>query len=89
MIYLLFGDLKYQNKIDILKLPLKYLYMVYTLPTLVFIFLLGMRGAGALGVPEKNGIGIVKLLLFRFSVFVLSFGLWIGIYGIIVRYSGT
>lgn len=83
MIELLYGNLKWRNNLDTLTLPLKYLYVLYTFPTLIFIFLLGIRSGGVLGVPDKDGVGVVKLVVFRMSIFILSFGLWFGILGVI------
>lgn len=83
MIKVLYGNLKYQNKFDFLILPFKYLYVLYTLPTLFFIFMLAIRSGGVFGNPLNEEFGDIKAIVFRLSVLILSFALWISIFMII------
>lgn len=82
MLKVLYGRLEMNKKSDWLMLSLKLLYMLYTLPFLIFIFLFYIRSIGAFGNPLKEEFGIVKKVLLHFSAIVLSFGLWMAILSI-------
>lgn len=76
MLKVLYGNLKIQNKFDFLILPFKILYMVYTLPFLIFALLSYIRTLGAFGNPVKEKFGVVKKILLHFSAIFLSFIFW-------------
>lgn len=85
MLRVLYGNLKFNRKIDCILIPIKYLYLVYTAPFLVFAILLSIRSLGAFGNPLKEEFGIVKSVLLHLSALVISFAIWGSLWSIFVK----
>ncbi len=83
MFKVLYGNLRYRRPLDIFILPIKYIWVVYTLPTIVFVFLLTFRSGGAFGNPIIEEFGTIKKVLFRCSVVFISFVVWGIIFSIV------
>ncbi|MCX7920970.1 MAG: hypothetical protein N3B21_02945 [Clostridia bacterium] len=81
MLKALYGTLKFERKADYFIMPLKVLYIIYSIPFLVFAFLLMLRSFGAFGSPKNERIGIIKKVLLHFADVFWSFVLW----GIIIN----
>ena len=81
MLDVLYGRLKIQRKVDIILLPIKIIYFLYTIPFLVFALLLFIRTLGVFGNSSKERFGIVKKILLHFTAIFLSFIFW----GIIIN----
>lgn len=77
MLKVLYGRLAYKRKIDIIVLPLKFIYIIYTFPFLVFTLLLALRSLGAFGNAFMDNSDNIGKILLHFSAIVISFGLWI------------
>lgn len=82
MIKALYGNLKINRKIDALIFPIKLLYILYTIPYLIFALLLSIRSLGALGNPLKEEFGLKKKILLHFGAIVMSFIGWVFILAI-------
>ncbi len=82
MLESMYGSLKIKNKIDIFLFPIKIIYMVYTIPFLLFVLLMQIRTLGAFGNAFKEKVGKVKALLIHFSAIFLSFIFW----GVIINF---
>lgn len=76
MLKTLYGNLRYEKKTDLLLLPIKYLYIIYTIPFLIFVLLLTIRSFGAFGNPLKEESGIVKSILLHVATIFISFVIW-------------
>lgn len=81
MLNILYGDLHFQGKIDFIIVPLKVLYIIYSIPFLVFAFLLVARSFGTFGSPKNEKFGIVKKMLLHIADIFWSFVFW----GIIIN----
>lgn len=77
----LYGDFKFRKKIDYITVPLKVLYIIYSIPFLLFAVLLMLRSFGAFGSSTDEKFGLVKKILFHFADIFWSFIFW----GIIVN----
>ena len=76
IIKVLFGSLKYRTKLDYIFIPLKCIYIIYSLPLLALAFLLYLRSSGAFGSPKNEKFGIIKKILFHLSNIFFSFVFW-------------
>lgn len=83
MLKTLYGNLKYTKKSDLVILPIKYIYLIYTFPFLIFTLLLAIRSLGAFGNPLQEEIGPIKAVLLHMSAIVISFALWGTLYAIL------
>ncbi len=81
----LYGNLKYSRKSDLIFLPIKYLYLLYTVPFLVFAFMLSVRSVGVFGNPTTEEMGIVKAILLHMSAVVISFAIWGTLWSIFLK----
>src|SRR3989339_2290560 len=88
MLQVLYGNLKIHKKMDYLILPLKILYIIYTAPFLLFVFLMYIRTLGAFGNPSKEKFGVMKKIFLHLAGISISFGLWIIILGILEETLG-
>lgn len=80
---ILYGNLNIRKKTDYVIVPLKVLYIVYSIPFLVFAFLLLVRSFGAFGSAKDEKFSNVKKILLHFADVFLSYCLWIAIFGIL------
>jgi len=87
MLSVLYGNLHFRKKADFIILPLKVLYIIYSIPFLLFSFLLMVRSFGAFGSPENEKIGIIKKTLLHIADLFLSYCLWISIFNILIDKS--
>ncbi len=87
MLKTLYGNLRYRKKIDIIILPIKYLYIVFTFPFLIFVLLLTIRSVGVLGNPLTEESGIVKSILLHIATIFISFVMWGILWAIFVDIS--
>lgn len=85
MIKALYGRLKYDNKSDIFILIIKYFYILFTFPFLLFALLLSLRSAGVFGNGRNEQFSKVKLVLLHMSAIVISFAIWGTLWSIFVR----
>lgn len=85
MLRVLFGNLKFLNKTDYIAVPLKMIYIIYSLPFLLISFVMMARSAGAFGSPDDEKFGIVKTVLLHISNIFLSFVLWEFLINVVFR----
>ena len=83
MLRILYGDLKINKKTDFVILMFKVIYMIYTAPFLVFVFLMYLKTLGAFGDPLKEKFGTIKKTMLHFSAIAVSTCIWIIILGIL------
>ena len=83
MLQALYGNLRLRKKTDYVLLPLKFIYIAYTAPFLLFAFLMAIRTLGAFGNPLKEKFGLVKKILLHFAAIGMSSCLWVLILGIL------
>jgi hypothetical protein len=88
MLKVLYGSLSIKSKSDLFILIPKLIYIIYTLPFLVFAFLLALRSLGGFGNPLKEEFGITKKILLHFAAVVISFGIWIIVLGFLEEKLG-
>lgn len=55
-------------------MPLKIIYVLYTLPFLALALVLYIKGMGAFG--RDNNVGIIKKVLFHLLGILLSYLIW-------------
>ncbi|TYQ13256.1 UNVERIFIED_CONTAM: hypothetical protein Cloal_4322 [Acetivibrio alkalicellulosi] len=90
MLRALYGRLTIKNKIDYLIVGLKILYIIYTIPFLMFAAGLYVITLSFDENPFKENMGFVKTILLHFSAVFWSAILWIFKILIINRYiTGT
>ncbi|MCX7921367.1 MAG: hypothetical protein N3B21_05000 [Clostridia bacterium] len=83
MLKILYGSLRFRKKADYIIIPLKVIYIIYSIPFLIFAFLLFIRSFGGFGSPQNEKIGMVKRILLHFSAIFWSYCLWIAILSIL------
>lgn len=76
MFEVLYGNLKIKKNTDYFVVPLRVLYILYSIPFLVFAFLLMARSFGAIGSPKNEKVGIIKKILLHIADIFWSFVLW-------------
>lgn len=76
MLKALYGNLCFIKKSDYIVVPLKVLYIIYSLPFLLFSYLLAIRSFGGLESSEDEKVGIIKKAFLHFAAIFFSFILW-------------
>ncbi len=83
MLRILYGDMKMNKKTDFAILMFKVIYIIYTAPFLMFVFLMCLKTLGAFGNPLKEKFGIIKKIMLHFSAIAISTCIWIIVLGIL------
>ena len=73
---LLFGDINIKDKGDYIVVPLKVVYIIYSIPFLLFVIMAFVRTMGAFKNPNDEKIGIVKRVLFHIANIFISLVFW-------------
>lgn len=73
---ILYGDLNIRKKSDYIIVPLKVLYLIFSIPFLIIILGLFLRSFGTIGTSKNEKFGVVKKILFHFADVFWSFALW-------------
>ena len=77
MVKLLYGDLAIKERIDRILVPLKIIYIIYTIPFLLMTAIMFIRGLGAFKGPANEKIGKIKRVLLHCAAIFWSFCLWV------------
>ncbi len=83
MLNILFGNLNINKQTDYIIVPMKVLYIIYSIPFLIFALLLASRSLGAFGSSKNEKLGIIKKILLHFANIFWSYCLWIVILSIL------
>ncbi|OPX41869.1 hypothetical protein CLHUN_42600 [Ruminiclostridium hungatei] len=83
MLNILFGNLNIKKQTDYIIVPIKVLYIIYSIPFLMFALLLAARSFGAFGSSKSEKIGIIKKILLHFANIFWSYCLWVVILSIL------
>jgi uncharacterized membrane protein YccF (DUF307 family) len=86
MFMALYGNLRINSKKGIYLFPLKVLYIILTLPFLVFSLLLAIKSLGAFGNPLKEKIGFKKKIILHVTANVVSVFIWMALLGCLIDY---
>lgn len=76
MLKALYGSFKIKDKKDWLILPVRIVYLIYTLPFLLVVLILYARGIGAFKDPYKGKTNKRKMIGLHFSFIIMSFFIW-------------
>ncbi len=83
MLNILFGNLNIKKQTNYIIVPMKVLYIIYSIPFLIFALILDLRSLGAFGSCKNEKIGIIKKILLHFANIFWSYCLWIVILSIL------
>lgn len=73
----LYGNLRFRYRSDYITVPLKLAYIVFSIPFLLFALGLWARSLGAIGSPEEEKIGVVKVIFLHIADIFWSSAFWV------------